>query len=324
VAGDPARAVELARRAIAAAPGDPATRMRARRLLGSLLPGYHVPMMNDARRNSAWDSALRAAVRPGMLVLEIGTGAGMLAMMAARAGGRVVTCETNQAAAFAARGLVRRNGLEARVEIVAKSSRDLVVGADLERPADLLVCDIFADELLTFDPLTAIRDARLRLLAPGAGSVPEAVAFRLALARWDDYPRTGSIDRACGFDLGDFADFVPAAIGRPIDTTGLHLLSEPVETFRFELAGSRVATTERRTAELRISESGTANTLARWIRLELGAGIELEARPEPGGTFFSGLTLAPLDEERRVERGETVTAGAFRQAKTIDTWLESP
>ena len=50
----PLRAAALARQAIAAAPGDPATRMRARRLLGALLPGYHVPMMNDPRRNPAW------------------------------------------------------------------------------------------------------------------------------------------------------------------------------------------------------------------------------------------------------------------------------
>ena len=322
LAKDPARAVELARRAIAASPGDRATRRRARRLLGSLLPGYHVPMMNDSRRNAAWDQALRAAVEPGMLVLDIGTGAGMLAMMAARAGASVVTCESNAAAACIARDLVRRNGLDERIRIVPKNSRDLRVGVDLERPADLLVCDIFADELLTFGPLAAVHDARERLLRAGAATVPVAVALKVALARWDDYRRTGSIAGACGFDLDDFAGFVPAALQRPIDMPGLHLMSEAGEAFRFELAGPRVATTERCETTLRITETGAANALVRWIRLELDEHIALEARPEPGGTFFSGLTLAPLDEEEEVRRGETVAVGAFRQARTIDTWLE--
>jgi protein arginine N-methyltransferase 7 len=322
LAKDPVRAVELARRAIAASPGDRATRMRARRLLGSLLPGYHVPMMNDARRNAAWDQALRAAVEPGMLVLDIGTGAGMLALMAARAGAFVVTCESNVAAASIARDLVRRNGLDERIRIVPKNSRALRVGVDLERPADLLVCDIFADELLTFDPLMVVQDARERLLRAGAPTIPAAVAFKVALARWDDYGRTGSVGRACGFDLEDFAGFVPAALQRPIDTPGLHMMSEAAEAFRFELAGPRVATTERRSTSLRITETGAANTLVRWIRLDLGPSTAIEARPEPGGTFFSGLTLAPLDQEEEVRRGETVTVGAFRQARTIDTWLE--
>src|SRR3954463_1393611 len=121
----PVRAAELARRAIAAAPDDPAVRMRARRLLGSLVPGYHVPMMNDARRNAAWDTALRRAIRPGMRVLEIGTGGGMLALMAARAGAeRVTTCEKEPIAAAIAREICADNGYGDVVDVIAKGSRD--------------------------------------------------------------------------------------------------------------------------------------------------------------------------------------------------------
>lgn len=320
----PARAAALARKAIAAAPDDPATRMRARRLLGSLLPGYHVPMMNDARRNLAWDAALKAAIRPGMLVLEIGTGAGMLALMAARAGARVVTCETNAVAAAAAVELAALNGYADRIDVVPANSKDLRVGEHLDRPADLLVCDIFADGLLGFEPLSAIADARERLLAPGAPSVPRAASLRAALAHWEDYPRTGHIGRAAGFDLAPFADFVPAAIARPIDVAGLALLSVDEAVFRFAFdGGPRPASSGRTAVSLEVTESGEANAIARWIRLELGGDIVLEARPEPGGTFFSGLTLAPLDAPVAVQAGDAATIGAAHNGSAVDTWLKA-
>ena len=47
---------------------------------------WHFGMLNDAERNTAYDRALRARVRAGDMVLDIGAGTGLLGMMAARAG----------------------------------------------------------------------------------------------------------------------------------------------------------------------------------------------------------------------------------------------
>jgi type II protein arginine methyltransferase len=125
------RAAELVRRALAAAPDDPRVVLRGRAALHGLIPGYHVPMMNDARRNVAWDRALRRAIRPGMHVFEIGTGAGMLAMMAARAGAeRVTTCERKSVSAMLARELAQQNGLADRIHVVTKHSQEVAVGTD--------------------------------------------------------------------------------------------------------------------------------------------------------------------------------------------------
>jgi protein arginine N-methyltransferase 7 len=245
-------------------------------------------------------------------------------MLAPRAGSDVVTCEINKVAAAMARELAERNGLADRIRVLDGNSRDVRLGEGLPRRANLLLCDIFGDELLDFDPLPLIADARERLLAPGAASVPEAVGLRVALACWEDYGRIGQIDAAASFELSGFADFVPAAIRRPIGEAGLRLLSADAEAFRFDLGDPPRATLERRGCVLEAGESGTINTLARWIRLKLGGGQILEARPEPGGTFFSGLTLAPLGAEITVAAGEIVQAGALRNGRSIDTWLELP
>ncbi|MEA3060566.1 MAG: hypothetical protein QOJ94_347 [Sphingomonadales bacterium] len=319
---DRRRAAEVALRALAAAPGDPAVRMRARRLLASLLPGYHAPMMNDARRNPAWDAAIRRAVRPDMLVLEIGAGAGMLAMMAARAGARVVTCETNPVAAMMARELAARNGLGEAITVVDANSHDLRVGAELERPADLLVCDIFADGLLDFEPLTAIFDARARLLKPGAPALPRAASLVAALARWDEWERVARVETACGFDISAFAPFVPAATGRPIGTAGLTLLSEGETVFGFDFQRGAPPDTERRGFAIEPTKHAEANAVVRWIRLELDSDTVLEARPGPDEVFFSGVTITPLDAPLAVRAGRPVTLGAWRDDRRIETWIE--
>ena len=317
------RALTLVRDAMALGRDDPATVMRGRRLLASMLPGYHVPMMNDARRNLAWDAALRRAIRPGMLVFEIGTGAGMLALMAARAGAaKVVTCETNPVAADLARELAALNGYADRIEVITGPSQKVTIGKDLERPADLLFCDIFADNLLGFDPLSAIGDARARLLAPGAPAVPRAASLCVGLAAWQDHGRSGKIDSACGFDISPLADFVDATLLRPIGDPGLDLLSEGETLFRFDFSEATFPAAERHTVACRALKAGKADTIARWIRLELDAETILEARPEAGAFFFSSPTLTPLAAPFPVSIGEEIRIGGSHDRHKILTWVE--
>ncbi|MES2443838.1 MAG: 50S ribosomal protein L11 methyltransferase [Pseudomonadota bacterium] len=314
--GHPSRAVRLAREAMALAEGGPGVRARGRRLLSSLAPGYHVPMMNDARRNAAWDKAIRAAVKPGMTVLEIGTGAGMLALMAARAGASVVTCEQNSVVAAAARALAERNGLGERIEVIAKRSAEVT----LERPADLLICDIFGDRLLDFDPIAAIDDVRRRgLLAKGAAIIPRSACLRAAFADWSDYRRSGQVAEAAGFDLGPFADFVPTVLTVPIGSPDLKLMSKDWQTYNFYFGWATLHGHKTRPCE--ILHDGEVNAIAHWIQLVLDDDTILEARPEPGARFFSSPTLFPLDAPVAVRAGDTLTMGASYQGRSILTWL---
>lgn len=318
----PLRAFELACDAIALADGDPRVLTAGRRLLRSLLPGYHVGMMNDPRRNEAWDRALRRAIRPGMHVLEIGTGAGMLAMMAARAGAdKVITCEMNPVAAQMARELVAQNGYADRVTVITGRSQQLILERDLERPADLLFCDIFADSLLDFDPLPALADARQRLLSPDAPVVPAAGSLFVALANWSDYDRLGHMDAACGFDVSSFAKFVPPSMTLRIGDPALQVLSQPHEAFRFDFAALSHPQAAEREFECRVPATAQANVIVRWIRLELDAETTLEARPETGAVFFSGCVVCPLERPLQLRAGEVVRVGAAYDGTSVLTWL---
>ena len=74
---------------------------------------WHFDMMADLGRNDAYDRALKALVKPEHVVLDIGTGSGLLAMMAARAGAKhVYAIEANESIAEKARKVCphRRRG----------------------------------------------------------------------------------------------------------------------------------------------------------------------------------------------------------------------
>src|SRR3954454_16113224 len=64
----------------------------------------HGAMLDDRRRTRSFIAAIEAAVRPGDVVVEIGTGTGVLAVAAARAGARrVYALESANMAAWARR-----------------------------------------------------------------------------------------------------------------------------------------------------------------------------------------------------------------------------
>ena len=140
---------------------------------------WHFAMVNDHRRNDAYEAAIREAVArvgPSAHVLDIGAGSGLLGLMAARAGAKGVTgVERVGALAECARAVAAANGLAGVVQVLhaestAVDSEALAGG----HRADLLVSEILDDGLLGEHVLPSVADARARLIAPGAPIIPSA------------------------------------------------------------------------------------------------------------------------------------------------------
>jgi predicted RNA methylase len=83
-------------------------------------PVEHACMLQDERRTGDYLAALAEAVRPGDVVLDIGTGSGVLAIAAARAGARRVYAVEASDIAEVAEQVFAANGVQDRVTLIAR------------------------------------------------------------------------------------------------------------------------------------------------------------------------------------------------------------
>ena len=121
--------------------------------LGQYIPlHYHFNMLLDADRVDAFRSAIEYHVRPGMRVLELGGGTGILSSFAARKGAEVTCVERNPVLVEKAEYFLRENGLGNQVSVVAADAAQYVP----PKPVDVVVCEMLHVALLREKQLDVI------------------------------------------------------------------------------------------------------------------------------------------------------------------------
>ncbi|MEX0923023.1 MAG: 50S ribosomal protein L11 methyltransferase [Rhodovibrionaceae bacterium] len=250
-----------------------------RHLRGQVAPAWHFAMMRDEKRHAAYAEALAKTVTPESLVLEIGTGSGILAMLAAKAGARhVYSCESDPLIAETARGIVAKNGLAGKITVIAKPSQQLRIGQDLPEPADILLSEILGDTVFSEDLLAITADARARLLTPGAVLIPWKVAAMTCLAGGDKLAALSRVGRVAGFDLSAFNRFAPSMLALDLTQHDFTSLSAPREIFAAELAAPPDQPRQERFTYWASGE-GRAEGLLQWNRLYLAEDLVFENAP---------------------------------------------
>lgn len=165
-------AVQLARVGALVPPGQ----KRTAKVKGFVRPAIHLEMLDDEARTSGFCRALARLVGPDDVVIDIGTGTGVLAVAAAKAGARrVYAIESSGIADLAAR-VFEANGVADRVELVRGRSTHVT----LPEKGTVLVTETIGNDPLDETILEIVRDARARLLVEGARIIPsvlELVAF---------------------------------------------------------------------------------------------------------------------------------------------------
>lgn len=249
--------------------------------LKRLTPMWHIPMMNDRMRNDAYFAALSAAVTSDTKVLEIGTGSGLLAMMAARIGARqVTTCEAVTAIAATAKAIVEDNGFSPTVTVVSKMSTKMEIGIDMDERADLLVSEILSSEFLGEGVLSSIEDAKRRLLKPGAHIIPARGSIQFALFGGDDIEKNIRVDEVCGFDLKKFNTIVPRKQLLSRNDLNIELLTDDTCAFFFDFVETdRFPLSDRKIVEVPVRKAGRCCGIIQWIRLEMDDTVVFENHP---------------------------------------------
>jgi protein arginine N-methyltransferase 1 len=215
-------------------------------------------MIADTVRMDAFVAALRGAVTPASVVVDIGTGTGIFALLACSLGARRVYAIEPNDAIEVARAIATANGLSDRIEFHQACS----TAVTLPEQADVIVADIGGALPWFQRAIPSIVDARRRFLAPNGILIPQQDTVWTSVVEAPEmYSRRTGPWRAPQFGL-DMEAARQVAVNSWIRgrVSRRQLLAEPV----------RWATIDYRTIE----ETGVSATL-NWVieRRGIGHGI---------------------------------------------------
>jgi ribosomal protein L11 methyltransferase PrmA/PRMT5 arginine-N-methyltransferase len=259
-------------------------------------------MIADRVRVGAYAEALRKAIRKGSVVVEIGTGPGIFAVLACQAGaGRVFAIEPDEIIQVA-REVVAANGCADKIEFFEELSNRVTLPVQ----ADIVLSDLRGVLPFFQRHIPAIVDARRRFLAPGGSMIPRKDMLWAAIV---EAPKP-------------YADLVDPweknSLGQNLSPARL-LAVNNVQKVRVSpnqlLTGHRLWTTfdyasienhdVRGNLEWTVERAGTGHGIVVWFDADLAEGISFSNAPGAPQTVYGSLFF-PWTQPALLAAGQTV------------------
>jgi SAM-dependent methyltransferase len=322
LSGQTETALRLALKVWNEAASDSEAAILAREVLSADVPRWHFYVVRDRVRNAAYDAALRSAIRPHMRVLDIGSGTGLLALMAARAGAeQVFSCEMSPAVADAAREIVALNGYADKIQVLSKHSGEIEADSDLGGRVDLIVSEVVSNTMLSEGVLATMEYAVKNFLKPGGRVVPAKGTVRAALG-FDPRAAERRMETTDGFDLTPFNRLAKPRYSIPTTDARLQLRSEATDLFEFDFRAAE-ARTEARAQWSVAAFGGPVNCIAQWIHLQIDEEVSYENRP--GVLDFSNweTVIFPISKEIPCNSADSITINASHDLNNLRIWASA-
>ena len=261
-------------------------------------------MVGDELRFPAYSEAIARAVAPGDTVIDIGSGPGIFALLACKAGARKVYAIDAESVVEFGRQFAAANGMSGRIEFLRGDSRQIV----LPERVNVIVSDIRGALPLFGQGILALNDARKRFLAGGGRMIPERDKLFAALVEApDNYDKIiAPWKSVTGLDL-------EAALPVVLNTMYKRqcrpeqVISDAQEWHDLDYlngANPRAGATIQFTCK----RKGTAHGFALWFETKLLGEIGFCTEPGTKDSVY-GQVFLPLMRPVEVAAGETICAG---------------
>lgn len=169
----------------------------------------HETMLKDTVRTQSYREAIHKAGLEGKVVLDVGSGSGVLSMFAAKAGAAQVVGVDCSRIMEQARAIVKLNGLEEKVVLVQGKMEEVNLPVD---KVDVIVSEWMGYCLLYESMLPSVLAARDKYLRPGGLLLPSRCTM-LVQGVGDFEGKLGWWDNVYGLDMSPLRESVLAEPG---------------------------------------------------------------------------------------------------------------
>ncbi len=261
---------------------------------------FYGQMLADAPRMDAYLAALRQAVKPDSVVLDLGCGPGVFALMACKFGARRVYAVEPDNIISVAREAAVANGCADRIEFFESLSTEI----SLPEPANIIISDLRGVLPWFEQHIPSIIDARERLLARAGVLIPRRdVLWAAVVEAPEQYEDLVGPWQKLDLDL---------SAGTRLITNTWHksylkpeqLLVDPVCWNTLDYCKVQHADVS---AEIswRAARNGTAHGVAVWFDSELADGIRFSNHPAAPKMIY-GVGLFPFPRPIQIMEGERI------------------
>jgi len=263
---------------------------------------FYGQMLADAARMNAYTAALRRAVKPDSVVMDLGCGVGVFALLACKLGARRVYAVEPENIVGLAREVAAANGFSDRIEFFEKLSTEIT----LPEPATIIIADL-RGVLPWFERnIPSIIDARERLLAPGGVLIPERdVLWASVVEAPEQYKEiVGPWGNQFALDL--------AAGRRLVTNTWRKSRIKPEQLLTAPACWTTLDYYEVNNPDIHAvvslwaARTGTAHGIAVWFDSELAEGIRFSNHPAAPETIY-GTGFFPFSDPVEVSEGDRIT-----------------
>ena len=246
-------------------------------------PKYQFSILADERRAAAYDAAIQRQMaflkkREGYAnVLDIGSGSGLLSMMAARAGAdSVLACEMLPSLATCTRRNLAQNNLSRNVHVVCKDAAMLERGIHgPHEGCNMIVVDLFDCGLTGEHVLYMLEEARRKVANVGSVVVPAAATiYAMGVEAY-----TTEID---GFDMSAQNKYRWDSTYEPVQMESVkhRRLTKPKKVFEFFFDDSMKQKGRETVIKLETVASGYLNAIVFWFDLHMDEEETITTAPK--------------------------------------------
>lgn len=269
----------------------------------SLVVDEHRHYLEDQVRLSAFRQAIRELVTPGSVVVDLGSGTGILGLLACEAGAKRVYSIEETSLIEVAREICQANGCTERIRFI----KALSTHVDLPEPADVILADQIGHFGFEAGLFEYFSDARRRFLKPNGTTIPGRITFCLApvehellwdqIEFWDRSPMGLNVRPARS---------IATNTGYPVKLTAEQLLGRSVEALSVDpgVSGSQPL---HFTCTLSVNRPGILHGVGCWFVARLSASVTMSNSPLSDRRIDRRNVFFPLGRPIPVQTGDAVS-----------------